>query len=129
MSAAMKLDAERELFVREMLRLKYFEAHDFERDEYGYMDDLTNAAWLAWQARAALPTTGGEEVASAIEAAEYTPPNGYVYAYIAGHREGFRMAKSNFAELVRATHRPEPAQPDSGEVIIIGGHSAPWGGF
>lgn len=76
-----------------------------------YTRTFTHVHFEVWKARAALPTTCVE-----------------VVAYLAEDSEGNRglSFKENFAmrecepgatvtPLIRATHRPEPAKPDSGK--------------
>lgn len=104
--------------------------------------DDYNDKWKVWQARAALPTTGGEVVRDAltvirdldaISMALAARLTGMGSKITGGHEYLLRdavmrevvewrrqwdansAARQDFAGLLRATHRPEPAQPDSGE--------------
>lgn len=65
--------AEREAFESTMLRMKYFEQQDLERDQYGYEDEIASAAWLAWQARAAMQTGEAVGITYTVDGEVMTP--------------------------------------------------------
>lgn len=114
-----------------------------EKGDMGeYLNIYVQFAWEGWQARAALPTTGGEVVRDAltvirdldaISMALAARLTGMGSKITGGHEYLLRdavmrevvewrrqwdansAARQDFAGLLRATHRPEPAQPDSGK--------------